>query len=166
MILCTAGLLGLAYLETHSTSPPPNQGYQPQTVSLPLALQELLVATNQQRSEHNLPALTMNTLLNESAARKCEDMAARNYWDHNTPEGVEPWEFIQAAGYQYSKAGENLAYGFLDEEAVVTGWMESPTHRDNLLGAYQEVGFAVCVSEDYQNEGRQQIVVQHLGMPQ
>lgn len=169
MVLCTAALLGLVYLDARSPTPTPSTtqagGQQPALESLPFELQGLLAATNQERNNHNLQPLTMNALLNESAARKCEDMAVRNYWDHNTPEGTEPWEFIQAAGYQYQKAGENLAYGFLDEEAVVRGWMESPTHRDNLLGMYQEVGFAVCTSDNYQNEGKQQIVVQHLGMP-
>ena len=47
-----------------------------------------------------------------------------------------------------SEAGENLAKGFHSSAGVVTAWMNSPEHRQNVLdGNYTDVGFAVQTGE-------------------
>ncbi len=126
----------------------------------------LLQATNQQRASRNLGALTINAQLTSAAQAKAGDMAARNYWSHNTPDGKEPWVFIQQAGYNYSKAAENLAYGFTSNADTITGWMNSQKHRDNLLDAdLREVGFGIVNAPSFQNEGPQTIVVALYGTP-
>ena len=82
----------------------------------------LLSATNSQRSQNGgLGALQINTKLNSAAQTKANDMVARNYWSHTTPDGKEPWTFIDATGYAYQKAGENLAYGFDSSADTVVG---------------------------------------------
>jgi len=70
-------------------------------------------------------------------------MITNNYWVHYAPDGTTPWLFIVSSGYQYKTAGENLAKGFDTSSGVVAGWMESPTHKANVLGDYTDVGFAV-----------------------
>ena len=127
----------------------------------------LLSATNAQRSQNGgLSALTLNSKLAAAAQAKANDMVARNYWSHNTPDGKEPWVFIDAAGYEYQKAGENLAYGFATSEDAVTGWMNSPSHRANILDtAYKEVGFGFANSSDFVSTGQETIVVAMYGNP-
>lgn len=126
----------------------------------------LLNATNANRqSDHETP-LTINAQLTAAAQAKANDMVRRNYWSHNTPDGRTPWSFITAAGYQYRSAGENLAYGFSNASDTVTGWMNSPKHRANILDSkYQDVGFGVASSADYQGEGPEIVVVAEYGQP-
>jgi uncharacterized protein YkwD len=126
----------------------------------------LLSSTNAQRASNGLPPLTLNTKLNASAQAKANDMVSRDYWAHNSPDGKEPWVFIDAAGYSYQKAGENLAYGFLTSEATVIGWMNSPSHRANILdSSYSEVGFGFVNAENFISTGNETIVVAHYGLP-
>lgn len=126
----------------------------------------LLSATNQQRAANGVGNLSLNSQLNQAAQAKADDMVARDYWSHNTPEGNPPWVFIDSAGYDYKKAGENLAYGFLTSSETVTGWMNSPSHRENmLLGDYTDVGFGYANSANYQGTGPETIVVAMYGQP-
>ena len=128
--------------------------------------QAMLAETNGERTSHNKPALQLNTQLAAAAATKAEDMATRNYWSHTTPDGAQPWTFIQKAGYHFEAAGENLAYGFGNSDQVIKAWMLSPEHRANLLNAnYQDVGFATVNVPNFQGTGRQTIVVAMYGEP-
>lgn len=126
----------------------------------------LLKATNDARAANGLAPLSSSADLDKSALSKCNDMVARNYWSHDNPDGKEPWKFIDETGYSYNTAGENLAYGFNSESSVVSGWMNSPGHRANILNkAFKEVGFGVCKGENYMAQGPQLVVVQHFADP-
>lgn len=127
---------------------------------------ELLAQTNAQRTSNGVAALGLNGQLTNAAQAKANDMVARNYWSHNTPDGDAPWVFIANAGYNYQTAGENLAYGFDTSSETVTGWMNSPPHRENLLNsAFSEVGFGFSNSPDFINDGQQTVVVAMYGAP-
>lgn len=127
----------------------------------------LLSSTNSERSAQGRASLSINSSLNNAAQAKANDMTTRNYWSHNTPDGQEPWVFIQAAGYSYLKAGENLAYGFATSSETIQGWMNSPTHRDNMLDPeYTEVGFGFSNSSNYNSSGEETVVVAMYGKPQ
>jgi uncharacterized protein YkwD len=131
-----------------------------------MSVSDLLAQTNTQRSGNNVASLSLNGQLNNAAQAKANDMVTRNYWSHNTPDGQEPWVFIAQAGYQYKTAGENLAYGFDTAAYTVTGWMNSPPHRQNLLNsAFQDVGFGFANSANYVNDGPQTVVVAMYGAP-
>lgn len=131
-----------------------------------MSISGLAASTNAERSAHGLGALAVNAALNQAAQAKAQDMAANNYWSHNSPSGLTPWTFIQNAGYSYLAAGENLAYGFNTSAEAVTGWMNSPSHRDNILnGTFREVGFGIMNVADYQSSGPQTIVVAMYGAP-
>ncbi len=126
----------------------------------------LLANTNVQRAQNSLGSLALNAQLAQAAQAKAEDMVTRDYWSHNTPDGQEPWIFIAGTGYKYQAAGENLAYGFLDSNGAVTGWMNSPGHRANILnGTYSEVGFGIANSPNFQSSGEQTIVVAMYAKP-
>lgn len=126
----------------------------------------LLSDTNAQRSADHEAGLTLNDQLSAAAQAKANDMVQHNYWAHNAPDGRTPWSFITAAGYNYQAAGENLAYGFDNAGDTVTGWMNSPTHRANVLNAnYKDVGFGVAQSPNYQGQGPETIIVAEYGEP-
>jgi hypothetical protein len=126
----------------------------------------LLSETNNQRTTNSLGGLALNSVLNQAAQAKANDMAARDYWSHNTPDGNTPWTFFTAAGYQYQTAGENLAYGFDTSASTVTAWMNSPGHRANILNnTYKEVGFGIANSANYQGTGPETIVVAMYASP-
>ena len=129
-----------------------------------MSLGGLLAATNNARAANGQAALALNSQLNSSAQSKAQDMATKNYWAHVSPDGTEPWYFFTQAGYNYTKAGENLAYGFMTSQATVDGWMNSPSHRANMLDNYYDVGCGVVNTPNYQSSGQQTIVVAHYGV--
>lgn len=124
----------------------------------------LLSGTNSQRAANGVAALSLNSALNSAAQSKANDMVTRDYWSHNTPDGQEPWVFFTQAGYNYKAAGENLAYGFATSSDTITGWMNSPPHRDNLLKtSFYDVGFGIANSPNYVGTGEQTVVVAMYG---
>lgn len=109
---------------------------------LPSALVSL---TNEDRIENGLGTVEEDDALSRIAQQKAEDMAERGYFSHDTPEGHEPWWWLNQAGYKYQHAGENLAVNFSDSEEVEEAWMESPTHRANILKpVYTKIGIGVA----------------------
>ncbi|HVW23392.1 MAG TPA: CAP domain-containing protein [Candidatus Saccharimonadales bacterium] len=126
----------------------------------------LLASTNADRTLYNLPSLSISSQLDAAAQAKANDLVTKDYWAHNSPSGETPWDFITASGYQYQSAGENLAYGFRNASDVVVAWMNSAEHRANLLDPnYQNVGFGVASSPNYQGKGPEIVVVAEYGQP-
>ncbi|PIV11077.1 hypothetical protein COY13_02350 [Candidatus Roizmanbacteria bacterium CG_4_10_14_0_2_um_filter_36_35] len=129
-----------------------------------ISVDKLYQLTNQEREKTGLPALTYNDKLSTAASLKAQDMFAKNYWAHFAPDGKTPWDFILNSGYQYEYAGENLAKNFLFSDDVVSAWMNSQIHRDNILKReYSEVGYAV-VNGMFNGE-QTTLVVQMFGKP-
>ncbi len=155
LLMVTGSLLVFSVLSGKPSSPSPQTsqaGSEPVVLAYATSISNdgLLNATNSRRSAASKGALTINTKLSQAAQAKANDMATRNYWAHNTPDGTPPWSFITNAGYSYDKAGENLACGFDESSDVVTGWYNSPSHRDNLLHPdYTEVGFGIANAASY-----------------
>jgi len=109
-----------------------------------ITFNDLFSATNKERVGHNLNALTVNETLNKAAEAKAAYMFKYNFWAHVAPDGTEPWYFFTEAGYDYRFAGENLARDFGNSDDVVQAWMDSPSHRENLLSPnYTDIGFAI-----------------------
>jgi len=119
---------------------------QPQVlgVSYSISTQELVSLTNKVRLEHHLQPLVPSAQLTQAATATAGNMFQKNYWSHFAPDGTSPWFYIKQAGYTYEYAGENLAKGFTDSQSIITAWMKSPSHRENVLSPnYHDVGFAV-----------------------
>jgi len=105
---------------------------------------QIINLTNKEREKSALSPLSLNQQLTQAANAKAADMFDSDYWAHNSPGGKTPWSFISAAGYKYVFAGENLARDFNDAGSVVNAWMDSPSHRSNLLDKnFKEIGVAV-----------------------
>ena len=104
----------------------------------------ILTLTNTSRTQGGLSTLKENALLDLAAQRKAKDMIARNYFAHTTPDGKRFWTWIDATGYNYTLAGENLAIDFTTPEAAHAALMASPTHKANIMNSrYKDVGIAV-----------------------
>ncbi|MDR3643436.1 MAG: CAP domain-containing protein [Candidatus Doudnabacteria bacterium] len=124
----------------------------------------IIALTNQSRQDNGEAPLTENSELDTAAQAKADDMLAKGYFAHVTPDGRTPWSFITAAGYNYLMAGENLAVNFTEAEDVETAWMNSPDHRANLLNKdFQNIGIGISQG---QYQGHNAIfVVQEFGTP-
>ena len=124
----------------------------------------LVQQTNEERSIENLGSLAINEKLVEAAQMKADDMVARGYFSHVTPDGKNSWYWFRQVGYNYAAAGENLAVNFTDSKDVTEAWMHSPSHRSNIMGEnYTEIGIATAHGT---YKGRDAIfVVQMFGRP-
>ncbi|MGB3492892.1 MAG: CAP domain-containing protein [Elainellaceae cyanobacterium] len=98
-------------------------------------IQEVLDLTNQERATAGLQPLTLDIQLNRAAQEHSESMAVDDFFDHTGVDGSSPFDRINAEGYDYQRAAENVAAGYATPEAVVEGWMSSPGHRANILNA-------------------------------
>ena len=126
----------------------------------------LVSLTNAERLSVNVvaPELNINPILEAAANLKAQDMAAKSYFAHTSPEGLSPWHWFKLAGYEYRYAGENLAVNFVDSEDVVAAWMNSEGHRKNIVNPkFTEIGIGTARGV---YKGRDTIfVVQLFGTP-
>jgi len=129
-----------------------------------ITVQKVLDQTNNERKNLGLESLSYNSILSQSAQKKAEDMFENDYWAHNSPQGKTPWTFFDASGYKYSVAGENLAKDFYNTESLIKAWMNSPTHKANIVHQkYKEIGIAVVNGTI---DGiKTTLVVEHFGTP-
>jgi uncharacterized protein YkwD/stress response protein SCP2 len=94
---------------------------------------EVVTLTNAERATAGLPPLTADPRLTAAAQAHSDDMSARGFYSHTTPEGGQPWDRAAAAGATHRGIGENIASGQRTAAEVVSGWMTSPGHRRNIL---------------------------------
>ncbi len=104
--------------------------------------------TNDERGDGQLGTLTRSDVLDAAAQLKANDMAKYSYFAHYSPTGVSPWHWFDETGYNYIHAGENLAVHFTDSDEVVKAWMNSPSHKANIMnGNYTEIGVGTAKGE-------------------
>jgi hypothetical protein len=124
----------------------------------------VILLTNQTRSNLGLGGLVQNTKLMAAAQAKAMDMLKNQYFAHNSPNGLTPWYFIKSLGYAYERAGENLAVHYTSAEGLHDGWLASPAHRANIVKEeFTEIGVGV-VNGDFEGYPST-IVVQFFGRP-
>ena len=133
--------------------------------------------TNMERDLHNVGPLIRDFRIDAIARGHSEDMSARNYYSHDSPEGHGPSDRGKMAGYdcmdygsRYLGLAENIAlystytsymskasktsYSWYGDEkdmarAIVDGWMNSPGHRESMLKQdYTRIGIGVAINED------------------
>ena len=130
--------------------------------SATIKAQEVIDLTNKSRVEAGLDPLIVNDKLTQAAIAKVNDMFQNQYFDHNSPQGLTPWDFIRSAGYEYRFAGENLAIDFITARGVHKALMESSSHRENILNVkYTEIGVAVLEGNFEQSSSI--IIVEEFG---
>jgi uncharacterized protein YkwD len=105
---------------------------------------------NEQRTSRGLPPVQPNGNLRQAAQSHSKEMVDEGYFEHTSPAGVTFIDRIQATGYTRGArswvVGENLVWGtgsLSTPQSLVTAWMNSPPHRENLLRArFREIGIA------------------------
>ena len=125
-----------------------------------LAPDNILKAVNEQRSLRNLAALNVNGKLSFAGQGKADDMQARHYFAHVDPAGHYIWDRIVAAGYSpYIQLGENLAIEFYDTDSLISAWMNSPTHRANILQeGFKDDGLSLAFGQSGQGQYHSAVV--------
>jgi uncharacterized protein YkwD len=126
--------------------------------------QAVLERVNAERAKVGVAPLHLDSHLSSAAQHHAEDMLARGYFAHASPEGRTIDHRAATAWYSFHLLGENLAEGQLSAEQVVRAWMESPDHRRNLLDhAFLHMGLGLAFGETPQ--GFQIKWVQTFGHP-
>lgn len=120
--------------------------------------------TNEERADNGAAALRRSSVLDEAARLKAQHMANNEYFAHYSPDGVSPWYWFTQVSYNYAHAGENLAIHFSDSDEVVEAWMDSPSHRANIVDQkFTEIGVGTARG---QYQGYDTVyVVQLFGAP-
>lgn len=112
--------------------------------------EQVVALVNQARASNGLPPVTANWELSRVARYKSQDMADRGYFSHTSPTYGTPFEMLKSFGISYRSAGENIAMGYSTPAAVMKGWMNSPGHRANILGAsYTQIGIGYVANGNY-----------------
>ena len=131
--------------------------------SIVISTQNLVKKHNEIRERYGLGTVKLSSVLSNSATAKANAMLANNCWAHYCPEGKSPWAYFDEAGYVYEFAGENLAEGFYNVNLLMETWMNSQTHKDNILNPnYDEMGVGI-VSGNFQGNTSNIIVAVHFG---
>jgi len=114
----------------------------------------LLERVNRERAKAGREPLKLSARLAVIARGHSYDMAIRNYFAHESPEGGGPGDRIRGVGLTYEQVAENIYMeGFPDPsempDRAVKAWMASPPHRENMLSAnFRETGIGVARSSD------------------
>jgi uncharacterized protein YkwD len=105
---------------------------------------------NDERTSNGLQPVSTNDDLRQAALSHSNEMIKQSYFEHTSPAGVTFMDRIEATGYMRGArswtVGENLVWGtgpLSTPQALVTAWMNSPPHRENLLRpTFRELGVA------------------------
>jgi uncharacterized protein YkwD len=110
---------------------------------------EMLRLVNEERTKRGLKALVADPQLVPVARAHSQDMFARGYFSHYTPEGKDPFDRMKSSGIKYYSAGENLALG-QTLKICHEGLMNSPGHRANILNpSYGRLGIGILDGGSY-----------------
>lgn len=94
-----------------------------------------------------VPPLTTSAMLNRAALTHAQDMATRNFFEHEGSDGSTASARVSRTGYQWRSVGENIAAGPTTAEQVVGGWLDSPGHCANIMnGTFTEMGIAFATN--------------------
>ncbi|MEZ3180952.1 CAP domain-containing protein [Streptomyces pimonensis] len=114
------------------------------------AVAEVVELVNAERAKAGCSPVKANSTLARAAQDHSEDMAASGTMSHTGSDGSSPGDRITRAGYSWSTYGENVAYGYSTPEQVMTGWMNSPGHRENILNCgFKEIGVGLAQPGSY-----------------
>ena len=104
---------------------------------------DLVAMTNRARASAGLKALKVDSTLHSVARWRSKDMIDRNYFSHSIPGYGKVWDKLNAIGYCYNVAGENIGWNNYPDDsataAIQSAFMGSPGHRANIMGKTWDV---------------------------
>jgi uncharacterized protein YkwD len=91
------------------------------------------------------PPLIASPQLDDAAGGHARAMARKNFFDHRGADGSQPKDRVMRAGYRSRLTGENIAFGPVSAQEVVTGWLDSPGHCANIMDSrFRHIGVGVA----------------------
>jgi len=112
--------------------------------------QQVLALINQNRRRYGCDGLSLDRRLIDAANEHAADMARRDYFAHESPNGDGPGDRVSEAGYDWRRYGENIARGVDSAYEVVDGWMHSPEHRHNILDCrLDQMGIGLAIDRHH-----------------
>ena len=108
--------------------------------------EEVARLVNIERAKYNLPALVINARLAAAAQQRAQELLVK--YDHLRPDGRNAFSILDEYGVTYSQCAENIAIGYSSPGIVVQLWMNSASHRANILGEFSQIGVGVVRTED------------------
>jgi uncharacterized protein YkwD len=103
----------------------------------------VVALVNQERAEAGCEPVGVDVHLTEAAQGHSQDQADMGKMTHTGSDGSRVGDRATRAGYEWSKVGENVASGTTSPERVMSLWMNSEAHRENILNcAYEDMGVA------------------------
>jgi len=152
IVLNIADAAGLADIEAPPLlpeKPVPDPEYTTSEPAAHALIEETITLTNEQRSINGCASLAVSDRLCRIAQLRACDMAEKGYFDHVSPSGENVFTMLHEYNVFYIKSGENIALGDVSAEKIVQLWMESPTHRENLLSnGFCQIGIGVAEAAD------------------
>ncbi len=110
-------------------------------------VQQVVNLVNAERAKAGLPALQMQTGINNAASVRAREI--KRQFSHTRPDGSSFSTALTQQGVSYNRSGENIAYGQRTPEAVMEGWMNSSGHRANILNAsFRNIGVGLYQDEN------------------
>lgn len=132
--------------EEEPDGPPPGSPVEGEAAEYADRVVELV---NEERAKAGCGALRVDAKVTEAAQFHADDMAARDYYEHDSPEGKSAGDRLDAAGYAWSGWAENIHKSPTDPEQAMRDWMDSPGHRDNILNCdYVHLGVGVNLASN------------------
>ena len=109
---------------------------------------ELLREINTVRQKEGLSALTLSNALTSAAQARAREQALMGSISHKRPDGSEWYTILAEHGVKAAGSGENLAMNYTSVQSVVKAWLESPTHRSNIVNSsYRYMGLGYYESD-------------------
>ncbi|MFD6967013.1 sigma-70 family RNA polymerase sigma factor [Streptomyces sp. NPDC059949] len=127
------------------STPPSPRASAPKPAPAPAGVAGQVVAlVNTERAAAGCGPLKEDPQLRAAAQGHSDDMAARDFFSHTSPDGTDPGQRTTAAGYRWSTYGENIARGQQTAQSVMDSWMKSPGHRANILNcSFKDIGVGI-----------------------
>nr|WP_306664883.1 CAP domain-containing protein [Streptomyces sp. Rer75] len=132
---------------TPTTDPVPS--LPPEKPDRAAAAEKAVIAlVNQERAAAGCQPVTEDRKLAQLAQDFSDDMAIRDFFDHTSPDGEDPWDRAKLAGI-LDLGGENIGRGQTTAQDVMDSWMDSPDHRANILNCqYKTLGVGAHFGDD------------------
>lgn len=93
---------------------------------------EFVTLVNEHRASVGCGPLAWRLDVAEVAQAHSDDMVARDFFAHTNPDGDSPFDRLSNAGITYSRAAENIAWGYSTPQRVLDAWLASPGHQANI----------------------------------
>lgn len=164
--LVIGGGLAIAYVFAILTNVDPKiytSSASSSEIVLPPNSDQIEARLNEFRKQKGLAVFNTEVpALDKAAQARADDMCATNDWSH-----AKDWQVLDQY-YSYSYAGENLYYGSLQKNQVsdaITTWANSPSHLENMVADYAQVGIGVKACPGFQGSDDAVIITNYFGVP-